>query len=104
MIEKFISGSYTFQNIASRAKKCINKHDFAAVLIIFPILKQLLNMKPEFDKTVQGCDPNVQKKYLSILNTLHSTVSLNIIGIIYWFLSQVHDILHKYVMYKNKKQ
>ncbi|KAK6643351.1 hypothetical protein RUM43_004856 [Polyplax serrata] len=61
------------ENIASRAKKCINRHDFAAVLIIFPILKQLLNMKPEFEKTIQGCDPTVQKKYLTILNTLHST-------------------------------
>ncbi|KAL0278361.1 UNVERIFIED_CONTAM: hypothetical protein PYX00_000199 [Menopon gallinae] len=60
-------------NIATRAKKCINRHDFVAVLIVFPILKQLLNMKPEFDKTVQGCDRNVKTKFMTILNTLHST-------------------------------
>jgi exocyst complex protein 7 len=65
-----------FQNIASRAKRCINRHDFAAVLVVFPILKHLLTMRPEFERTVEGCDFNVRSKFASILNTLHGTVSI----------------------------
>lgn len=65
---------FILQNIATRAKKCINRHEFAAVLIIFPILKQLSSMKPEFDKTVEGCDNIVKQKYNSILDTLRATV------------------------------
>ncbi|XP_069692328.1 exocyst complex component 7 isoform X2 [Periplaneta americana] len=61
------------ENIASRAKRCINRHDFAAVLVVFPILKHLLTMRPEFERTVEGCDYNVRSKFASILNTLHST-------------------------------
>jgi exocyst complex protein 7 len=61
------------ENIASRAKRCINRHDFAAVLVVFPILKHLLTMRPEFERTVEGCDYNVRSKFASILNTLHGT-------------------------------
>lgn len=61
------------QNIATRAKRCISRHDFGAVLVVFPILKQLLNMRPEFDRTVEGCDYNVRSQFTSILNTLHTT-------------------------------
>lgn len=64
------------QNIASRAKRCISRHDFAAVLVVFPILKHLLTMRPEFERTVEGCDYNVRSKFASILNTLHGTVSI----------------------------
>lgn len=61
------------QNIATRAKRCINRHDFGAVLVVFPILKQLLNMRPEFERTVEGCDLNVRSQFTNILNTLHMT-------------------------------
>lgn len=66
---------FILQNIAARAKRCISKHDFAAVLVIFPILKQLLALKPDFERTVEECDLNVRLKFDSILNMLHSTVS-----------------------------
>uniref|UniRef100_A0A1B6GH39 Exocyst complex component 7 n=1 Tax=Cuerna arida TaxID=1464854 RepID=A0A1B6GH39_9HEMI len=61
------------QNIATRAKRCIARHDFGAVLVVFPILKQLLNMRPEFERTVEGCDFNVRSQFTNILNTLHMT-------------------------------
>lgn len=61
------------QNIATRAKRCISRHDFGAVLVVFPILKQLLNMKPEFERTVEGCDFNIRSQFTNILNTLHMT-------------------------------
>ncbi|KAK5640808.1 hypothetical protein RI129_009355 [Pyrocoelia pectoralis] len=61
------------ENIAARAKRCINRHDFCAVLVLFPILKQLLILKPDFERTIEECDPNVKSKFDSILHTLHTT-------------------------------
>lgn len=60
-------------NIATRAKRCISRHDFGAVLVVFPILKHLLTLRPEFERTVEGCDYNVRSQFTSILNTLHMT-------------------------------
>jgi len=33
-------------------------------------------MRPEFERTVEGCDYNVRSKFALILNTLHGTVSV----------------------------
>lgn len=40
-------------NIVSAARKSIIRHDYSAVLTIFPILKHLKQMKPEFDQVLQ---------------------------------------------------
>lgn len=40
-------------NIVSAARKAIIRHDYSAVLTIFPILKHLKQMKPEFDQVLQ---------------------------------------------------
>ncbi|KAL1497450.1 hypothetical protein ABEB36_008422 [Hypothenemus hampei] len=61
------------ENIAGRAKKCIQRHDFGTVLVLFPIFKQLRSLKPEFDKTIEQCDLNVKQKFESILNMLQTT-------------------------------
>ncbi|XP_049801364.1 exocyst complex component 7 isoform X1 [Schistocerca nitens] len=61
------------ESIAARAKRCISRHDFAAVLVVFPILKHLLTLRPEFERTMEGCDQNVRAKFSSILRMLHTT-------------------------------
>ncbi|CAH1108238.1 unnamed protein product [Psylliodes chrysocephalus] len=61
------------ENIVARAKKCIQRHDFATVLVIFPIFKQLRNLKPEFERTVEDYDLNVKQKFDQILQMLHVT-------------------------------
>ncbi|GJQ81880.1 hypothetical protein Trydic_g9905 [Trypoxylus dichotomus] len=61
------------ENIAARAKRCISRHDFGSVLVVFPILKQLMVLKPDFERTVEECDPYVRSKFESILTTLQST-------------------------------
>ncbi|XP_067005979.1 exocyst complex component 7 isoform X2 [Anabrus simplex] len=63
------------ENIAARAKRCINRHDFAAVLVVFPILKHLQTMRPEFDRIVKGCSEHVTSKFSSIHSTLHATAA-----------------------------
>lgn len=62
----------------SRAKKCISRHDFGTVLVVFPILKQLRALKPEFERTVEECDLNVKAKFDAILGMLHSTVGRHV--------------------------
>lgn len=64
-----------FQNIAARAKKCIQRHDFGTVLVIFPIFKQLRALKPDFERTIEQWDLNVKQKFESILQMLQTTVS-----------------------------
>ncbi|XP_018576736.1 exocyst complex component 7 [Anoplophora glabripennis] len=63
------------ENIVARARKCIAKHDFTTVLVIFPIFKQLRSLKPDFERTVEQYDLNVKVKFDQILQMLHMTGS-----------------------------
>lgn len=42
-----------FQLLASNAKKNIAKHEFMAVLSIFPVVKHLRGIRPDFDYTLE---------------------------------------------------
>uniref|UniRef100_A0A4W4F7G4 Exocyst complex component 7 n=1 Tax=Electrophorus electricus TaxID=8005 RepID=A0A4W4F7G4_ELEEL len=44
-------------NIVTSARKAIMRHDYSAVLTIFPILRHLKQTKPDFDSTLQN-DPD----------------------------------------------
>jgi len=49
-------------NIVSAARRAIMRHDYSAVLTIFPILRHLKMNKAEFDSTLQvvlGSAPKV---------------------------------------------
>lgn len=61
-------------SIATRAKRCITRRDFSAVLVVFPILKHLGELKPDLERTVEGCDYALRSKFASMLDTLHTTV------------------------------
>lgn len=43
------------ENIVAAARKAIIRHDFSAVLTVFPILRHLKQTKPEFDQVLQVC-------------------------------------------------
>jgi exocyst complex protein 7 len=64
-------------SIATRAKRCITKRDFSAVLVVFPILKHLGELKPDLERTVEGCDYALRSKFASVLDTLNATVGLS---------------------------
>lgn len=64
------------ESIATRAKRCIARRDFSAVLVVFPILKHLGELRPDLERTVEGCDYALRSKFASVLNTLNSTVLL----------------------------
>ncbi|XP_033214373.1 exocyst complex component 7 isoform X3 [Belonocnema kinseyi] len=61
------------ESIASRAKRCIIRRDFSAVLVIFPILKHLGELKPDLERTVEGCDYALRSKFASVISTLNTT-------------------------------
>lgn len=63
------------ESIATRAKRCIARRDYSSVLVVFPILKHLGELKPDLERTVEGCDYALRSKFASVLNTLNSTVS-----------------------------
>ena len=44
---------FLFQMLATQARKSINKHEFMSVLSIFPVVKHLRSIKPEFDYTLE---------------------------------------------------
>ncbi|KAL5019321.1 hypothetical protein ScPMuIL_005043 [Solemya velum] len=59
--------------IATNARKCIGRHDFSAVLSIFPVVKHLRTIKPVFDLTLEGCQPPTRAKLGALLSKLGST-------------------------------
>ncbi|XP_011496854.1 PREDICTED: exocyst complex component 7 [Ceratosolen solmsi marchali] len=61
------------ENIAARAKRCITKRDFSAVLVVFPILKHLEELKPDLERTVEGCEYALRSKFASVIQTLTDT-------------------------------
>lgn len=62
------------ESIATRAKRCIARRDFSAVLVVFPILKHLEELKPDLERAVEGCDYALRSKFASVLNALNGTV------------------------------
>lgn len=61
------------ENIAMRAKRCISRHEFGSVIVVMAILKNLVALQPEFEKTTEACDFNVRSQFSSIINTLQTT-------------------------------
>ncbi|XP_008215816.1 exocyst complex component 7 [Nasonia vitripennis] len=61
------------ENIAARAKRCIARRDFSAVLVVFPILKHLEELKPDLERTVEGCEYALRSKFASVIQTLTDT-------------------------------
>lgn len=63
------------EGIISGAKRAIAKHDYTAILSIFPVLKHLLAVKPDFDEALQGTAPSTRNKLPMLISTLESTGS-----------------------------
>ncbi|XP_030064077.1 exocyst complex component 7 isoform X2 [Microcaecilia unicolor] len=61
------------ENIVQAARKAIIRHDYSAVLTIFPILKHLKQMKPEFDQVLQGTAASTKNKLPGLINSMETT-------------------------------
>ncbi|XP_042305323.1 exocyst complex component 7 isoform X18 [Sceloporus undulatus] len=60
-------------NIVSAARKAIMRHDYSAVLTIFPILRHLKQTKPEFDQVLQGTAASTKNKLPSLITSMETT-------------------------------
>ncbi|KAK2820114.1 hypothetical protein Q5P01_023073 [Channa striata] len=60
------------ENIVSAARRAIMRHDYSAVLTIFPILKHLKMTKPEFDTTLQGTAASTKNKLPTLITSMET--------------------------------
>ncbi|XP_056153000.1 exocyst complex component 7 isoform X4 [Lampris incognitus] len=59
-------------NIVSAARRAIMRHDYSAVLTIFPILRHLKITKPEFDSTLQGTAASTKNKLPTLITAMET--------------------------------
>uniref|UniRef100_A0A8D0GTE4 Exocyst complex component 7 n=1 Tax=Sphenodon punctatus TaxID=8508 RepID=A0A8D0GTE4_SPHPU len=60
-------------NIVSAARKAIIRHDYSAVLTIFPVLRHLKQTKPEFDQVLQGTAASTKNKLPGLITSMETT-------------------------------
>ncbi|XP_048410946.1 exocyst complex component 7 isoform X9 [Stegostoma tigrinum] len=61
------------ESIVSTARRAIMRHDYSAVLTIFPILKHLKQMKQEFDQVLQGTAASTKNKLPVLITSMETT-------------------------------
>ncbi|XP_062381515.1 exocyst complex component 7 isoform X3 [Sardina pilchardus] len=59
-------------NIVSAARRAILRHDYSAVLTIFPILRHLKQTKPDFDSTLQGTAASTKNKLPTLITSMET--------------------------------
>ncbi|KAM3591707.1 uncharacterized protein V6R79_006078 [Siganus canaliculatus] len=59
-------------NIVSAARRAIMRHDYSAVLTIFPILRHLKMNKSEFDATLQGTAASTKNKLPTLITSMET--------------------------------
>ncbi|XP_070707792.1 exocyst complex component 7 isoform X5 [Pempheris klunzingeri] len=59
-------------NIVSAARRAIVRHDYSAVLTIFPILRHLKMNKSEFDSTLQGTAASTKNKLPTLITSMET--------------------------------
>ncbi|KAM5310345.1 exocyst complex component 7 isoform 5-T5 [Glossophaga mutica] len=60
------------ENIVSAARKAITRHDFSAVLTVFPVLRHLKQTKPEVDQVLQGTAASTKNKLPSLIASMET--------------------------------
>ncbi|XP_053496078.1 exocyst complex component 7 isoform X3 [Ictalurus furcatus] len=60
-------------NIVAAARRAIMRHDYSAVLTIFPILRHLKHTKPDFDTTLQGTTARTKNKLPTLITSMETT-------------------------------
>ncbi|XP_038633804.1 exocyst complex component 7 isoform X8 [Scyliorhinus canicula] len=61
------------ESIVSTARRAIMRHDYSAVLTIFPILKHLKQTKQEFDQVLQGTAAGTKNKLPVLITSMEMT-------------------------------
>lgn len=61
--------------LATRVKRCVARHDFTSALSLFPILRHQASMRHCFDLLFDGCSPDVMTKFQGLVVTLQTTIN-----------------------------
>ncbi|XP_039766962.1 exocyst complex component 7 isoform X5 [Ornithorhynchus anatinus] len=61
------------ENIVAAARKAIVRHDYSAVLTVFPVLRHLKQTKPEFDQVLQGTAASTKNKLPGLIASMETT-------------------------------
>lgn len=75
ILESLVSTIKDGLNIITRVGICFNSHHFAVVTDLLFVLRGLLNVKPEFDQMLEGCEDNVRLQFNKILNYLRKAAA-----------------------------
>jgi len=70
------------EGITTKVRKSIGNYDFEAVMMLFHILRHMNNLKPQFDKTLEGCDPAVKNRHNSLFYGLQTAGTMALEGFI----------------------
>jgi len=68
--------------ITARVRKSISNYDFEGVMMLFHVLRHMNALKPQFDKTLEGCDHGVKSKYNSLYYSLQTAGTMALDGFI----------------------
>ncbi|KAG5830027.1 hypothetical protein ANANG_G00319100, partial [Anguilla anguilla] len=60
------------EGIVAAARRAIGRHDYSAVLTIFPILRHLKQSKPDFDSTLQGTAASTKNKLPTLIVSMET--------------------------------
>uniref|UniRef100_A0A4W3JA63 Exocyst complex component 7 n=1 Tax=Callorhinchus milii TaxID=7868 RepID=A0A4W3JA63_CALMI len=61
------------ESIVAAARRAILRHEYSAVLTIFPILKHLKQTKPDFDQVLQGTAASTKNKLPVLITSMETT-------------------------------
>ncbi|WAQ95596.1 EXOC7-like protein [Mya arenaria] len=73
LLAQIVPEKYQRSTLAIYTRKGIGRREFSTVLSIFPVVKHLRTIKPEFDRNLEGCQAPTRAKLASLLSTLGST-------------------------------
>lgn len=60
------------EQICQYVKKSVTRHNVAAIIVLFPVLRQLRAVKPDFEKTLEGCLAPTRSRIASLISALDS--------------------------------
>eukprot|EP00095_Tigriopus_kingsejongensis_P002408 snap_masked-scaffold934_size79169-processed-gene-0.19 protein:Tk02408 transcript:snap_masked-scaffold934_size79169-processed-gene-0.19-mRNA-1 annotation:"exocyst complex component 7" len=68
--------------IIGRVKAAVGCNDFLAIMSLFFIIRSLMNLKPQMDRTLEGSEPALRSKYNGLINQFFTTGSMALDGFV----------------------
>lgn len=68
--------------IIGRVKSAVSNNDFLAIMSLFYIIRNLMSLKPQMDRTLEGSDVGIRSKYNSLINQFFATGSMALDGFV----------------------